>query len=687
MDLLLPSVRLRLEQADLLPAGKLALFTWYLLALDLLLFVLERVLARFKSSYGESLTGWVTFLTLVVMVLFAVLTVRWLREKLLWRLRNRLIVTWVFIGVIPSILLVSLTLVSFYVLAGQFAAFIVTSRLDGELETLRVTNADLARELGARLERGEKPALAPPGGERPANGEAGGREVCVWADGKLILHDPPNVPSPERPSYLNAGFTGVVRDHDQLFLRSAETLLTNGQALTVLSSEPLAQQRLQGLAHNLGEVTLLSGASSGGLTSTYSAGTIPPPTRSLDRQVSLPATVKTIKVTDWNTGDTSRDAAIAVETRYSKLGEWLFSASGDFAATAEMVLLLLLVVFALIELTALLIGVRLTRTVTGAVAQLYDATQHVNRGRFHHRIPVQSRDQLAALANSFNSMTESLERLLMEHEEKQRMENELVIAQEVQAQLFPRHIKQLPSLEVFGFCRPARTVSGDYYDFVPVEAEKLLIAVGDISGKGISAALLMATVHSAVRALSLEGIPVLHEPVAVGAGLGSSMVLDSTSRGAEVSPATLLALLNHQLYESTPMEKYATLFLGVYDEEKRRLIYSNGGHLPPIILGGDRSVRRLDQGGTVIGLFDHRVYDEASVQLGRGDIFLAYSDGVTEPENDYGEFGEKRLIELVSENRDLPLARISEIVSAAVDDWIGAGERPDDITLVLARAR
>ena len=101
----------------------------------------------------------------------------------------------------------------------------------------------------------------------------------------------------------------------------------------------------------------------------------------------------------------------------------------------------------------------------------------------------------------------------------------------------------------------------------------------------------------------------------------------------------------------------------------------------------DRSIRKLDHGGTVIGLFDDQDYEEASVQLRRGEIFLAYSDGVTEPENDFGEFGEHRLIELVQENRDLPLAKISEVVTAAVDDWIGGNEQPDDVTLVLARAR
>jgi sigma-B regulation protein RsbU (phosphoserine phosphatase) len=284
-------------------------------------------------------------------------------------------------------------------------------------------------------------------------------------------------------------------------------------------------------------------------------------------------------------------------------------------------------------------------------------------------------------------MTESLEKLLREQKEKQRLENEITIAQEVQAQLFPRHIAQLPSLEVYGFCRPARSVSGDYYDFLPLGSERMVLAVGDVSGKGISAALLMATIHSAVRAYSMEGIPAFRQAQAVGAGPVLASKYDSLPPGAEASPGMLLSLLNHQLYHSTPMEKYATLFLALYDGEQRRVTFSNAGHLPPMVLGETGSIRRLEDGGTVVGLFDDISYDEGSVQLRRGDIFLAYSDGVTEPENDFGEFGEQRLVELVQENRDLPLDRITEIVTGAVDDWIGAAEQPDDVTLVLARAR
>ena len=343
--------------------------------------------------------------------------------------------------------------------------------------------------------------------------------------------------------------------------------------------------------------------------------------------------------------------------------------------------------FAVIELIALIIGTRMTRTVTAAVAQLHDATKHINRGDFSHRIPVKSSDQLADLAISFNSMTASIEKLIQEQKEKQRLENELAIAEEVQAQLFPRQVSQLESLEVDGFCRPARRVSGDYYDFLTASSHKLILAVGDISGKGISAALLMATIHSAVRAYSVENLPQMREPMAVGALAGSGRIMATWPEGVEVSPGALLSLLNHQLYESTPPEKYATLFLGIYDGRSHHLTYSNGGHLPPILIGKDGTIRRLEAGGTVVGLFDNMTYEEGAVEMHPGEILLAYSDGVTEPENDFGEFGEQRLIDLVRDNSDLPLPQIRQIVIMAVEDWIGDNEQPDDVTLVLARAR
>jgi sigma-B regulation protein RsbU (phosphoserine phosphatase) len=240
----------------------------------------------------------------------------------------------------------------------------------------------------------------------------------------------------------------------------------------------------------------------------------------------------------------------------------------------------------------------------------------------------------------------------------------------------------VPGLELYGICRPARTVSGDYYDFLPFREERVALAAGDVSGKGISAALLMATIHSAVRAYSLEASVV---PTMVGAAAGGYSGPSLAYSNGDLSPARLMSLLNRQLYRSTPTEKYATLFFSTYSSRSRLLHYCNAGHLPPVVLGADGSTRFLERGGTVVGLFNEVEYDEGEEHLSPGDVVLFYSDGLTEPENDFGEFGEERLIQLVRENRELPLEKISDTVIAAVLDWIGGAEQPDDMTLVLAR--
>jgi len=707
----LPNLRLWLANRGLVPRERLALITWYLLGLDALLFLIEKLARYIRGTSATSLGGWVTFLSAVIIVLFFVLSVRWVSERLMWRLRNRLIVTYVFIGVIPLVLLISLGGLEYYLFAGQFATYIVTSRLNTELKSFQASNAAIAHSVAAKIVNGSKL----PSAGAPESSTFSDRQLSVWINKDLWFNESGDgftSTRPSLPTYLPAEFAFVVRDQGMLFLRAGMTMQTTRGNLTVVSSKPLDQRLLTDLASRLGEITLYASGLSvrnvdrsatpspvspppgrnpsnyaldtgpSPLQATFTAGDVPRRGGLLDRPVNFPTA---ISVLNWANGDTSEPAAIGVRTRLSVLYDHLFAALGDFAPTIELFLLLAAIVFGVIELIALWIGTRLTRSVTGAVAQLYRATLHINRGNFSHRIPITSKDQIAALAGSFNLMTESIEKLILEQKEKQRLENEITIAQEVQSQLFPRDVSQLPGLEVHGFCRPARSVSGDYYDFLRLTPDRLALAVGDVSGKGISAALLMATIHSAVRAYSIEGIPALRQVRAVGAGQLSGG--SSELPGAEVSPAILLSLLNHQLYHSTPMEKYATLFLGMYDGSERRITFSNAGHLPPLLLAESGTARKLEDGGTVVGLFEEATYDEGSVQLRPGDIFLAYSDGVTEPENEFGEFGEKRLIELVRENRDLPLTRITEIVTAAVDDWIGAAEQPDDVTLVLARAR
>jgi sigma-B regulation protein RsbU (phosphoserine phosphatase) len=530
------------------------------------------------------------------------------------------------------------------------------------------------------------------------------------------------------PGFLPQQFREVVLDHGVLHLRTGTVLDTQGGKLRVVATLPLDQNMLDRVSGRLGQIVLyalegstrttnsadkslaatpnepfksdVSGSTTkkpdivftgsrngtvweGKLTPLLTAGALPDGVNLFDQELGFPSP---LFVLNMDTGKREYLAVLRIHTRPSLLFRRLFTEFGEVAPLAEFILLATAVLFTVIVLLALFIGARLDLTMTRSVANLYTATQHLNRGEFGYRIEVRERDQIAELQTSFNSMAASIEKLMLEQREKQRLENEITIAQEVQAQLFPQQVSQLESLEVHGFCKPARTVSGDYYDFLPITTSKLGLAVGDISGKGISAALLMATIHSAVRAYMLEGVPSSNAPLLVGGG-NDKTPGNGHFHGSEISPAALMCMLNRQLYSTTPMEKYATLFLGLYDGAARCLTYSNAGHLPPILLGEDGCVRRLETGGTVVGLFDDVRYEEGTVSLKAGEIFLAFSDGVTEPENDYGEFGEDRLIELVQASRHLPLDRISDLVTNAVYEWIGDSEQPDDITLVLARAR
>ena len=513
------------------------------------------------------------------------------------------------------------------------------------------------------------------------------------------------------PASVKGDFSNFVIDSGRLQMRAMKQVNAGPRSIAVISNVPVTAELLQRAAR-IGSVDLYppspdSDAEAPKSSEPLAAGRSPL-TRSTIRRV--PSALQKVEAgqvqaaassfdpefrwgtlftaIDWKTGK-ELSGAIVVGSRPAMLYNVLFGTLGTKGGIFVEALAGIAIVLGLIELVALFIGVRLTRSMTKSVAELYAATQAVNRGDFSHRIQVRTRDQMAALEASFNSMSASLSKLMTEQKEKQRLESELAIAHEVQTLLFPAQVSGLPGLEVHGVCRPARTVSGDYYDFIPLRNDRLMLAVGDISGKGISAALLMATVHAFVRAYSLEPQHTF-EPALLGAGpndghRAQSFTLDLWQ--GECGPGSLMATLNYQIFRSTPPEKYATMFLGCYDGNNRTLNYSNAGHLPPILICSDGSVQRLEVSGTVVGLFDGMTYGESSLPMQPGDIFVAFSDGVTEPENEFGEFGEDRLIDLIRAHREQPLARISEVLTSAVVDWIGGEEQPDDVTLVLARAR
>ena len=378
-----------------------------------------------------------------------------------------------------------------------------------------------------------------------------------------------------------------------------------------------------------------------------------------------------LQPTLWQDATEHKDpdgAFFSVSSRMVALNHQVLSSLGQYSSLYWTAFAVLGVIFLVIELVAIIIGWRLTRSITTTVDKLNEATERVRAGDFSHRINLPAHDQLTALGEAFDGMTASVQRLLRESLEKTRLEGELEIAREVQNRLFPQTAPEVAGLELYGLCKPARTVSGDYYDFLRLDSGRVALVVGDISGKGISAALLMATLQSALHAQFYDG----HNG---SAALGAAGTAEVVSR------------LNRQLYASTPREKYVTLFYGVYDSATRKLAYTNAGHLPPVLFRRDR-IQRLEGGGTVVGLFPSAPYTQTEIEIEPGDLLLAFTDGMTEPENTYGqEFGEERLLDVAQRARSSPPEVMMNEIYRAVSDWTGSPELQDDMTLVVAQSQ
>lgn len=652
------------------------------------------------SALGAGLRGWATFFAVVFVFCALFLAFRWAWRHLLWRLRHRLIVTYILIGVIPIVLLLLIAGISSYLVAGQFATYIALSSLQSTLQHLEAANDALAAQLKTledtdRLNSQIAGELITVSGENFPD-----RTVTVWQGKQGFALSTGGAPvktrAAEMSEAIQGNFSGFVMDQESLHLRVMKHY--GESSLTVISDVPITPELLQAAGSRVGSVSLFPPDLERGVPipppanrrpsarQRVNAGHVPPSFSKFDPTFNFYTIFDTV---DWPTGR-SQSSAIGVVTRSSMLFRTLFATLGDKANLIRYALVSLALFFALIELVALLIGTWLSRSITRSVATLYRATQYVERGDLKHRITVRGRDQMAALEQSFNSMTGSLAKLVMEQKEKQRLESELAIGHEVQDSLYPHKFTGLASFEVYGVCRPARSVSGDYYDFIPLGTDRMLLAMGDISGKGISAALLMASVHAFVRAYSLEPdviwTPAIWGARAISSGDHHMYYRGDGSTQSQLAPGMLMTTLNYQLFRSTPLEKYATLFLGCYDAMARELKYCNAGHPPPILLRGNGEISRLETSGTVVGLFDGATYEESTIALEPDDLLIAFSDGVTEPENQTGEFGEERLIALIDDHRLEPLSRLGTTITGAVADWIGGTEQPDDITVVLARA-
>jgi len=574
---------------------------------------------------------------------------RRLVRKAIWRLRNRLIVAYLFIAVVPVLLISILVGTAARDLAGQVSVYLVQSEFERRMTNLRSAAEALARtpapqrataiqRLGA-LFRERYPGL----------------EIVLRDAGAVLRFpsestlDPPARDWPE--------VSGVVARTGQLY----EWARAAGDTEDVTVVVPITRPLLEDLAPGLGPVSIVEFSGSRPMRLHESPATgkaragVPPPVNMFDLSIRW---ATNLPVAIWETPQATEDALLGVRSRLSAVVRQISRESAGWRPLLAL-LYTIAVGFLLVEIVSVIIGVSITRAVTAAVHDLYEGTLKVQAGDFAHRIPVQGNDQIAELSGSFNRMTENLERLLIVAKERERLQADLEIAREVQNQLLPRAVPVLERLRILAVCRPARMVSGDFYDYQPLADGRTALAIGDVAGKGISAALLMATLQSTLR---------------------------THLRGGEMhSPSSLVSKLNVHLHAHTSPEKYATFCFAVYDDRAGRLIYTNAGHLPPLLIRRGE-VKPLDVNGMVVGAFPFARYDESTLELEQGDLLVCYTDGVTEPENEYSEmFGEGRLIDVLKRHACREPEYIAGAVVESVERFTGSPELQDDLTLLLAQ--
>jgi phosphoserine phosphatase RsbU/P len=625
---------------------------------------------------------------------------KYARTKLLWKIRRRLILAHIFIGAIPVLLVIGIFYVSALLFYYQLSYYLITNQIGIHAAQIHAFNLSFREGM---LEMMSKPELPSPATIQETLDANAKYLLAAYPSASVILsfRDPASdrirtfvnrgsddgrLQGYEIPRWLgDKEFSGLVVDDTQsrakknrLFLRSfVSSDFQHERQFSLDVTVPFNHYILSRLKASLGQDLLLANhvqrpglgvmlqntdiAQENVIDSTYE-------TESTQSSASPPWQIFLFPIS-WTSGveiNLANSQVLLVELSTTRLMKNLFRSENTIGKMILGVLQTIFIFFLIVEIASVVIGILLTKSITNAVHSLDRGTEFVKRGEFSHRIVVRSEDQLGALAASFNQMTEYVQHLVKERVQKERLERELEIAKEVQERLFPNRVPQMERMDVAGICLPARTISGDYYDFLPLGSHQLGLALGDICGKGISAALLMANLQATLRSNVMN-------------------LWKDSSQNGEKTVAKIVERLNSQIYSFTAANKFATFFYALYDDQQQTLTYCNAGHNPPLYFNGTK-IHRLSAGGTVVGVFADSKYDQETIPVNAGDLFVAYTDGIVESINEYGEeFGEQRLTQLVQENRHLNANMIKELVVNQVLSWTFAEERDDDMTLIIAK--
>jgi sigma-B regulation protein RsbU (phosphoserine phosphatase) len=622
------------------------------------------------------------------------------KRHLLWRVRRKLILSYVFIGFVPAILIVSFFLLSAFLLFYNLSSYLVQSRFSAieerarflsqsvALEIQRGAGRDAAATLTRRQDNGDEEfpglsmALVPM--DRPC--EAGSRRD-VSPPGQSAITSGPwahVAPPTVLPAWIacdglsdlfaySRSSAGTAEHIDGAFVRAVVFPEGRRPPFAVVVDVPIGSRVKEQLRRDTGveitsivvrdsrgEATPLPGRSTGDVEDLR----LTPASTGL--MSNLPALSK---FSNWNT-KASGELFITTDLKVGELYDHISSGPREFGKGLLLVLFIIGGLFVVIEVMALTAGLALAKSITGSVHELFTGTELVRQGDFTHKIAVTAQDQLGELAQSFNSMTASIEDLLREAAEKKRLEEELRIAREIQMSLLPQGPLAMRGLSVSALCVPAREVGGDYYDFLPLDEHRLGVLIADVSGKGTSAALYMAELKGLMLSLSR-----IH-----------------------TSPRELMMTLNRIIAKNLDARSFITMTYAVLDLSARTMTYARAGHTPLMRVAGDglagrrRETEVLVPDGLVLGLKldDGQMFDrllvEQTIPLHAGDLYVLFTDGISEAMNaDDDCFGEARLALLLEEHADLPIEELRERILRDVEAFAGGAPQHDDMTMILLK--
>ncbi len=720
-----------------------------------LLFILRTLFGN-TFLYGENILGELlgavtTILIFITLVYYGFKFFRWIKRKLFWRVRRRLLITYLFVGLTPIVLLTGLSFIFVYGVALNAMSQSVMNQVSATekqtLETARTLANEILllssttdeKSLKNWLDERNKILQAPLPGAQIAvwrgNGDEKDSNITSEIDDEKTRgvgddKTPIKTKLPEwlkekkewkeKEEWSGLSFFPASNEREAFGTPSLRAIVRkkkDNNSITVLLIVPINRTLVERYRDNLQmdvrpcfeSDPIVSINDENGITIEKSderkdieknterriqrrGGQIRSDQFGETRNGSYVWVVMT--ATDWQSGEREPHHAFLFPSSLTAASQQ-FLERGYLGQAFNLwnMLKVFGIIFLILEGTALIASVLMTRAVTSMVHRLYRATNFINRGDFSHRIKADSHDQLGELAEAFNDMSSNIETLLQERVKHERLEREVEIAAQVQSRLFPEKVPDLLNVEIAAECRAARGVAGDYYDYVEVIPGLVAVALGDVSGKGMSASLVMSNLQASLRsqaAITAERLSIAERAAAVASAQTTDRALARVMADANIEGAISrqCSNINKQLCKSTDENRFATLFLALYEDRTRTLHYTNAGHNSPILVRAVGTTERLTTGGMMVGAFDFAKYDEANLTLNANDILIVFSDGISEAESQSNEeYTEDRLLKFVVENRNLSAHDLRDAIFNEVDKWADGKERGDDQTILILKGR